>query len=225
MQDLSRYKKKDHIEIQAKYVSLLVVGSVALVGLVFALGLLVGSRAAKAPPCAPLDPLEALDVKSGEPEPPQGATGEFKTFRETLTQPAETAVTPASLLPSAADAPADAAAAVPPPVPLDEAMLARPRHAETPIPEEVRDGEPGTYSLQVDSFRDRREASQLLQKLVKAGHAAFLVSVDIPDRGGQWFRVRVGPFSSKVEAARYQRLFEAKERMATFVVKRKNGDG
>jgi cell division septation protein DedD len=222
MQDLSRYKKKDHIEIQAKYVSLLIVGSVALVGLVFALGLLVGSRATKAAPCAPLDPLEALDVKSGEPAPPQGASGEFKTFHETLTQPVETAVTPASLLPTASAAAEPEAA---PPVALDEAGLARPRNTESPIPEEVRDGEPGTYSLQVDSFRDRREASQLVQKLAKAGHAAFLVSVDIPDRGGQWFRVRIGPFSNKVEAWKYKRLFEERERMATFVVKRKNGDG
>jgi len=220
MQDLSRYKKKDHIEIQAKYLSLLVVGSVALVGLVFALGLLVGSRGSNAPACPPADPLEALDVKSGEPAPPQGASGEFKTFHETLTQPTETAVTSASLLPSAAGAPEAA-----PPVALDDSALERPRHAESPVPEEVRDNEPGTYSLQVDSFRDRREASALVQKLAKAGHAAFLVSVDIPERGGQWYRVRVGPFSNKVEASKYKRMFEEKERMATFVVKRKNGDG
>ena len=143
MQDLSRYKKKDHIEIQAKYLSLLVVGSVALVGLVFALGLLVGSRGSSAPACPQVDPLEALDVKSGEPAPPQGASGEFKTFHETLTQPTETATTPASLLPSAADD-GDPSAA---PVSFDEQALARPKHAESPIPEEVRDNEPGTYSL------------------------------------------------------------------------------
>jgi cell division protein FtsN len=227
MQDLSRYKKKDHIEIQAKYVSLLVVGSVTLVGLVFALGLLVGSRGSRAPACPSADPLEALDVKSGEPAPPQGTSGEFKTFHDTLTQPTETAVTPASLLPSAVgetEASAVSGAASPDAL-LDEARLARPRQVESAVPEEVRDNEPGTYSLQVDSFRDRREASVLLQKLAKAGHAAFLVSVDIPDRGGQWYRVRVGPFSSKVDVMKYKRMFEEKERMATFVVKRKNGDG
>ncbi|MCK9461022.1 MAG: SPOR domain-containing protein [Proteobacteria bacterium] len=221
MQDLSRYKKKDHIEIQAKYVSFLVVGSVALVGLVFALGLLVGSRGAAAPACPPADPLEALDARSGEPAPPQGTSGEFKTFHETLTQPTEAAATtPASLLPSAAsDGEALAAA-----VPIDEQALARPKHAESPVPEEVRDGEPGTYSLQVDSFSDRREASVLLQKLAKAGHAAFLVSVDNPERGGQWYRVRIGPFSNKAAAWKYKRMFEEKEHMATFVVKRKSGD-
>ena len=107
----------------------------------------------------------------------------------------------------------------------DDLRLARPRHVESAIPEEVGDHEPGTYSLQVDSFRDRREASALVQKLAKAGHAVFLVSVDIPDRGGQWYSVRIGPFSKKAEAWKYKRLFEEKERMATFVVKRKNGDG
>jgi hypothetical protein len=164
MQDLSRYKKKEHIEIQVKYLSFLVVGSVALVGLVFALGLLVGSRGAEAPACPSADPLEALDVKSGEPAPPQDATGEFKTFQETLTQPAETAVTPASLLPSGAGGAATAAAtgAVLPPEPLDM-QLTRPRQTESAVPEEVLDSEPGTYSLQVDSFQDRREASGLVQ--------------------------------------------------------------
>src|SRR5512137_1453815 len=136
MQDLSRYKKKDHIEIQSKYVSLLVVGSVALVGLVFALGLLVGSRGSRAPACPPADPLEALDVKSGEPAPPQGTPGEFKTFHETLTQPTETAVTPASLLPSAVGEPESAVAfgVASPAEALDEDRLARPRHVESPVP-------------------------------------------------------------------------------------------
>ena len=226
MQDLSRYKKKDHIEIQSKHLSLLVVGSVALVGLVFALGLLVGSRTASAPACPSADPLEALDMKSGEPAPPQGEPGEFKTFHETLTRPAETAVTPASLLPSAAAAPQAAEASNPAePAAVEEQQLAKPLQVESPIPEEVRDSEPGIYSLQVDSFRDRREASQLMLKLRKAGHAAFLVSVDNPERGGQWFRVRVGQFATKIEASRYKRAFEEKERMATFLVKRKNADG
>jgi cell division septation protein DedD len=224
MQDLSRNKKKDHIEIHVKYVSFLVVGSVALVGLVFALGLLVGSRGADRPACPPADPLQALDAKSGEPAPPQQSAEEFKTFRETLTQPVETVTTPASLLPKGPNDPPSAGATAAAVEPVDDAM-ARPRHSEAAVPEEVLDSEPGTYSLQVESFQDRREAARLVQKLLKAGHEAFLVSVDVPDRGGQWFRVRVGPFSTKAQAWRYKRTFEEKERMAAFVVKRKDGDG
>jgi cell division septation protein DedD len=223
MQDLSRYKKKDHVQIQTKYVSLLAFGSVAVLGLMFALGLLVGGRGHKQAACPSADPLEALDAKSGEPKPPVGDEAkELKTFRETLTQPADNAVTPASLLPTAAN-PENAAAEAIAEAAFDE-RLERPRHTESLVPEEIRDNEPGSYSLQVDSFRDRREASVLVSKLAKAGHKAFLVSVDNPERGGQWFRVRIGPFATKIEAWKYKRAFEEKERMATFVVKRRDGD-
>lgn len=225
MQDLGRYKKKDFVQIQAKYVSPLVAGSVALVGLVFALGLLVGGRGAKEPACPSADPLEALDAKSGEPKPPAAAEDKrLKTFHETLTQPVTEEVTPASLLPTAASG-GDAVPAEVAPPGIDPDAASRPRHTEAPIPEEIRDGEAGSFSLQVDSFRDRREASALVTKLQRAGHSAFLVSVDNPERGGQWFRVRVGPFGTKAEAWRYKRAFEEKERMATFVVKRREGDG
>jgi cell division septation protein DedD len=223
MQDLSRYKKKDHIQIQIKYVNLLVVGSAAVVGLVFALGLLVGGRGNRQIACPPADPLEALDARSGEPKPPSGGDERaLKTFHETLTQPADNAVTPASLLPTAAS-PDGAATVLAAGAALDT-PLERPRRSESLVPEEVRDNEPGSYSLQVDSFRDRREASLLVSKLQKAGHVAFLVTVDNPERGGQWFRVRVGPFATKAEAWRYKRAFEEKERMAAFVVKRRDGD-
>jgi cell division protein FtsN len=226
MQDLTRYKKKDHVQIQTKYVSLLVAGSVALIGLVFALGLLVGGRGTKETTCPSADPLEALDARSGEPRPPAAEDEkQLKTFHETLTQPVENEVTPASLLPTAANregvATPDVEAALPP----DRGALARPGRTEPLIPEEVRDGEAGTFSLQVDSFSDRREADALVAKLQRAGHSAFIVSVDNPDRGGQWFRVRVGPFATKAEAWKYKRAFEEKERMATFVVKRRESDG
>ena len=223
MQDLSRYKKRDHVQIQTKYVSLLVVGSATVIGLVFALGLLVGSRGHKQAACPSADPLEALDAKSGEPKPPAGTDDRgLKTFHETLTQPAESAVTPASLVPTAANADATAAQ---PAVALPSAeRLERTRLTESLVPEEVRDNEPGSYSLQVDSFRDRSEANALVAKLEKAGHSAFLVTVDNPERGGQWFRVRVGPFATKAEVWKYKRAFEEKERMATFVVKRRDGD-
>ena len=61
MHDLSRFQKKDHIEIRTKYISLLLFGSVALVGLVFALGVLVGGRNAPVEKCDSHDPLAALD--------------------------------------------------------------------------------------------------------------------------------------------------------------------
>jgi cell division septation protein DedD len=219
MHDLSRYKKKEHIEIRTRYASLLLVGSVALVGLVFALGVLVGSRRVPAETCAPVDPLAALDRSAGEPAPPEIKTVQTRSFHETLAAAGPVVPTPASILPSAALEPAAAAEA---PVDLDQgAPLEQPRHREDPIPEKVPDADPGTYSLQVASFQDQSEASEMVHKLKHAGHKSFLVSVNMPDRGGIWYRVRVGPFNSKREAWSYKRDFEERERLPAFVVKRR----
>lgn len=219
MQDLSRYKKKDHIEIRTKYASLLLVGSVALVSLVFALGVLVGSRRVPDETCESPDPLAALDEKSGEPTPPELKSIPSRSFHETLTEAAPTVPTPASLLPSGpGDERLESA------TPIENAAageLEQPRHQEEPIPEKVPDSEPGTYSLQVASFQDQHEATEMVHKLKRAGHKSFLVSVVMPERGGTWYRVRVGLFSSKKAAWGYKRDFEEQERIPAFVVKRR----
>jgi cell division septation protein DedD len=220
MQDLSRFKKREHIEIRTRYASLLLVGSVALVGLVFALGVLVGSRRAPSNTCEPSDPLAALDQSSGEPAPPDLKRVQTRSFHRTLTEAEPVVPTPASLLPSSpieAAAAADAAIEAPQNLPLEQ-----PRHQEDPVPEKIPDAEPGVYMLQVASFKDQREATEMVHKLKHAGHKSFLVSVDMPDRGGIWYRVRVGPFSSKRAAWTYKRQFEDRERLPVFVVKRRS---
>ncbi|MBW2276950.1 MAG: SPOR domain-containing protein [Deltaproteobacteria bacterium] len=219
MQDLSRYKKKEHIEIRTRYASLLLVGSVALVGLVFALGVLVGSRRVPVETCEPADPLAALDRSSGEPAPPELEKIRPRTFHETLAAASPTVPTPASILPSGT---LESAAATDVPLELEQpALLEQPRHHEDPVPERIPDADPGTYSLQVASFQNQSEATELVGKLKRAGHKSFLVSVNMPDRGGVWYRVRVGPFNSKRAAWTYKRDFEERERLPVFVVKRR----
>ncbi|MDD5308600.1 MAG: SPOR domain-containing protein [Deltaproteobacteria bacterium] len=198
MHDLSRYAKKDHIEIQTRYVSFLLAGSIALVGLVFALGVLVGGRQKKVDRCEETDPLAALDKRSGEPTPPAASPVEL-SFRQTLQTPP--AVTEAASVTTRSGA------------------MLQPVREESRLPDEGTPGQSGTYSLQVGSFPDQAEASEMVRRLERAGHKAFLVSVQMPDRGGRWFRVRVGPFASKDEAWRYKLKFEQKERLPAFVVK------
>ncbi len=185
MHDLSRFQKKDHIEIRTKYISLLLFGSVALVGLVFALGVLVGGRNAPVEKCDSRDPLAALDIQSGEPSPPAMGEVKFRTFHDTLDNSTTNIPTPASL------------GSISPVIMEEPMVLERPRHEESPIPEKVSDVDPGTYSLQVASFQDQREASIMVSRLQRAGHRSFLVSVNMPERGGRWYRVRVGRSSRK----------------------------
>jgi cell division septation protein DedD len=220
MHDLSRYAKKDHIEIQTRYVSFLLAGSIALVGLVFALGVLVGGRQKKVDTCKETDPLAALDKRSGEPAPPAASEVEL-SFRQTLQTPPDQIPTPASMggdkIAELAVPPSMAEASA---VTTRTAPMLQPKNEESRVPDEDTPGQPGTYSLQVGSFPDQAEASEMVRRLERSGHKAFLVSVQMPDRGGRWFRVRVGPFASKGEAWRYKIKFEQKERLPAFVVKR-----
>ena len=216
MQDLSKFKKRDTIEIHRRYLSLLTIGSVATVGLVFALGLLLGSRRAdNAHVCPTPDLLTRLNEQSGEPELPQKP--KTHSYHETLSTSLETVPTPASLLETAhkvADATPTGSVA-------KEAPIVAPQNTEEAILEKVKDGDAGVYTLQVGTFADIQEASQMVAKLGRAGHKAFVVRVEMPDERGSWYRVRVGPFHSKKSAWDYKRTFEEKEQLPAFVVKKR----
>jgi cell division septation protein DedD len=225
MQDLSRYKKKSHIEIHTRYVSLLLAGSVALVVLVFALGVIVGSGGADdASACAPPDPLAELDERSGEPPPPETA-GPRRSFHETLAAESSPVPTPASLpapRPPAGEGEESRDSGESASVARQENDLVEPSREEEPVPEKVSDSETGFYTLQVASFKEQDEASEMVRRLERAGHRSFLVSVYMEERGGRWYRVRVGPFKSKKAAWDYKEEFEQEERLPTFVVKRRS---
>ena len=215
MQDLSQYAKKNHIEIQTKYLSFLMVVSIALVGLVFALGVLVGSRRqADEADCSKIDALSVLDNRSEEPDPPPVIENPEFSFHKSLKKSPSKVPTPASLIGESKDDSKDVQ------LPTKKVDLT-PRMEEPPIPESIPYDEPGIYSLQVGSYQARRDAGEMVKKLQRAGYPSFLVSVNMPDRGGVWYRVRVGPFDSKKEVWDQKRLFEEKEQIPAFVVKKR----
>ena len=82
-------------------------------------------------------------------------------------------------------------------------------------------GREGLYTLQVISYRDPREARVFADALRKRGHAAYVTSGIVEDRGKHW-RVRVGPFDTRRDAQSYRETFEREEGMNTFVVRRKD---
>lgn len=61
------------------------------------------------------------------------------------------------------------------------------------------------YSLQISAWRSKRKAESEVQKLKGRGHNAFLVQAVLPNRGGTWYRVRVGFFTSIEEAESYMK--------------------
>ncbi|MBN2528396.1 MAG: SPOR domain-containing protein [Deltaproteobacteria bacterium] len=218
MQDLSRYRKKDHLEISTRYVSPLIFGLVTLVGLVFAVGVLVGSRQKSDVQCPEPDLLTRLNQQSGEPEVPEKLEG--VTYHTSLQAEAANVPVPASLKSMDAESSPVKGEISSEKEELKKVQLTEPIGDEMPVPEKVRDDESGTFTLQVGSFQDHREASLMVQRLQRAGHKSFLVRVSMPD-SGMWYRVRVGPFSSRSKAWSYKEEFEAKERLPAFVVKRR----
>lgn len=217
MQDLSRYRKKEFVEINSRYISPLLVGAVVVVGLVFAMGVLVGSRnATPATDCVEPDILAKLNEQVGEPEPPGKV--EAASYHTKLNMELQKIPVPASLKTVAAK---EGPSGVTEAEELANVVLKQPELEELPVPEKIRDDEAGVFTLQVGSFQDQREASVMVDRLKRAGHKSFLVRVSMPEQGGTWYRVRVGPFTSKKQAWTYKAEFENKERLPAFVVKRR----
>jgi DedD protein len=106
---------------------------------------------------------------------------------------------------SAATAPAGDIARVPNSNSIPEGV----RHAST--------GHDGAFTLQVASYRTQEEATIFAEALRARGHSAYTARADLPGRG-IYFRVRVGPFESRVGAERYRATFEREEAMNSYVV-------
>jgi len=82
-------------------------------------------------------------------------------------------------------------------------------------------GYEGRYTLQVISYSDPSEARIFATALRKRGHAAYVTTGVVEDRGTHW-RVRIGPFDTRQEAQSYRSTFEREEGMNTFIVRNKD---
>ena len=82
-------------------------------------------------------------------------------------------------------------------------------------------GYEGRYTLQVISYRSAEEARIFASALRKRGHAAYVTTGNVEDRGMHW-RVRIGPFETRQEAQSYRTTFEREEGMNTFIVRNKD---
>jgi len=78
-------------------------------------------------------------------------------------------------------------------------------------------GRAGGYQLQVSSFKQQGDADAFALSLRRRGHKAYVVAANVKGRG-LWHRVRIGPFKYRRSAEIYKQDFEAKERLASFVV-------
>ena len=63
--------------------------------------------------------------------------------------------------------------------------------------------EGSTYVVQLSSWKSESIANQEVARLQRKGIKAFKSSVVIPQKGGTWYRVKVGGFSSAEDASRF----------------------
>ena len=61
-----------------------------------------------------------------------------------------------------------------------------------------------TYNVQVSSWRNKEKAEQEVVRLRGLGLNAFIFEAYLPQKGGTWYRVRVGNFKTKDEAEYFQ---------------------
>jgi len=69
------------------------------------------------------------------------------------------------------------------------------------------------YTVNVGSFKDKALALSLTTRLQKKGYSALMS----PSKDKQFYRVKVGAFSTQKEARAYASVLEKKEKLPTFV--------
>ena len=69
----------------------------------------------------------------------------------------------------------------------------------------------GGFTVQVASYREKGEAETLADRLTLKGYKPYVVPADLPGKG-KWYRVRVGEFRTKREAASFGENLKRKER-------------
>ena len=216
---------------RAQWIALLT-ASALIMGLTFALGVLVGRQwsrpvamtssveagARKTIPAGKRGGLSSADV---EPVP---SVDQKLTFYQTLTAPLGRGSADASQRQADKARPARAEPIASPPPPSrstsHEEML-----IEKPAPPEAKAGADaarpaaeasGLWSVQAGAFKTRAQADGLEKQLRQAGFDAYVTQAAAED-GQIRFRVRVGTFKSKAEAQRVADRMRAERSVAAFV--------
>ncbi|MGH7494064.1 MAG: SPOR domain-containing protein [bacterium] len=68
--------------------------------------------------------------------------------------------------------------------------------------------EDGAYTVQVSAWRSQRKANLDMGRYQEQGFDAYIQRVNIPEKGGIWYRVRLGRFSTREIAARQAEAVE-----------------
>lgn len=186
-----------------------------ILGLTFALGLLVGRQWARQTVSMVVPSVSEAARKPVTPSRRSGIAAEVMadrapesteklTFYQTLTEPLSGPGTPAKpeAKPVAIKTPAAA-----PPAPAPAAVSLPPASSATGSQ---------AWTIQVGAYKNRRQAEDLRQHLAAAGLEAYVATLAAQD-GQARFRVRVGAYRTREEAATAAERIRAQRSLTTFV--------
>jgi len=215
---IDRWRDKIEVRLDNRQVFFLFFGSAVVACMLFVLGVIVGKRIeSRGQAAAPVvtDPLAVLD-RASQPAPAAGAPAhEDLAFPKTLI---------AAPTPSRGRAPRPVAVAPKPPAPVAAApkppapVAAAPKPpAAPPAPVDPAKASKGKYTLHLATLATREEADALAKKFAAQG--AFVIAVDVPDKGTV-YRVRCGNYASFKDASAAKTAFEKANNAIAFVAAR-----
>jgi len=199
----------------------------------FGLGIMVGKRGT--PPVVqkekvplvkrlPIAPEPAAEKEAAvTPQPPeQTAKSPQLTFYETLAETKKQPLGTGINLPPQTEKKVEKAVE-----PLVEKQpvpqpIASPPPLTTAAPQSVAKVQVATsaeYVVQTGSFKKMEEAERLKSQLTVKGYQAFVQTADLKEKG-VWYRVLLGPLTTKSEAEALAGDLKKKERISGFVRKR-----
>ncbi len=241
MRDPHRMKESIDLHLDNRQIVSFVIGALVVLGVVFALGVLVGKQLAVSsmPVASAGDPLALIDakekVRSGDSV---AGTGELSPAKpDNLTFAAELSKTPKpGTSPVEPTRPAETPAAKAKP-PERAGETASEKTASKPAEKPRADdsgkrgeglaaafdkasgkavGGDGQYCLQVGSLPSREEADRLSAKLTAKGFSPYVVEAD-PVGKGHVYRVRVGSYATRDDADAALKAFKKKSTLHAMV--------
>ena len=66
----------------------------------------------------------------------------------------------------------------------------------------------GDFLLQLGAYREEATAQTVIQRLSGKGYQAQVLAKDLPNKGGKWYRVRIGSFKNREEAEKMAKRLE-----------------